>query len=62
MIFLSMIQVEIWDERKVFGSRGRILKDDVLGNAPSLLDNNGKSSNPIKVVKKDASSIRIVSY
>ncbi|XP_010931495.1 uncharacterized protein [Elaeis guineensis] len=51
--------VEIWDERKVFGSRGRILKDDILGNAPSLLDNNGKSSNPIKVVKKDASSIRI---
>ncbi|XP_008786746.2 regulation of nuclear pre-mRNA domain-containing protein 1A-like [Phoenix dactylifera] len=51
--------VEIWDERKVFGSRGRILKDDVLGNTSPLLDNNGKSSNPIKVVKKDTSSIRI---
>ncbi|XP_010922941.1 uncharacterized protein [Elaeis guineensis] len=51
--------VEIWDERKVFGSRGRSLRDDLLGNTPPpLLDNNGKSSNPIKVVKKDASSIR----
>ncbi|KAG1338260.1 regulation of nuclear pre-mRNA domain-containing protein 1A [Cocos nucifera] len=51
-----MLAVEIWDERKVFGSRGRSLRDDLLGNTPPLLDNNGKSSNPIKVVKKDASS------
>ncbi|XP_038979983.1 UPF0400 protein C337.03-like [Phoenix dactylifera] len=50
--------VEIWDERKVFGSRGRSLRDDLLGNTPPLLDNNGKSSNPIKVVKKDASAVR----
>lgn len=52
--------VDIWDERKVFGSRGRGLKDDILGIAPTTLpESNGKSSNPIKLVKKDANSIRI---
>ncbi|KAF5199595.1 Regulation of nuclear pre-mrna domain-containing protein 1b [Thalictrum thalictroides] len=52
--------VDIWDERKVFGSRGRSLKDEILGkDAPPLLENNGKSLNPIKIVKKDANSIRI---
>ncbi|KAJ6794853.1 regulation of nuclear pre-mRNA domain-containing protein 1B-like [Iris pallida] len=51
--------VGIWDERKVFGSRGRGLKDDILGQEPPhLLDNNEKSSNPIKVVRKDAQTIR----
>ncbi|KAF9587690.1 hypothetical protein IFM89_004522, partial [Coptis chinensis] len=52
--------VDIWDERKVFGSRGRSLKDVMLGkDIPPLLENNGKSLNPIKIVKKDAHSIRI---
>ncbi|KAG0488694.1 hypothetical protein HPP92_007505 [Vanilla planifolia] len=52
--------VSIWDERKVFGSRGRGLKDDILGNArPPLSESNGKSSNAIKLMKKDAHSIRI---
>ncbi|XP_072993773.1 uncharacterized protein [Typha latifolia] len=52
--------IEIWDERKVFGSRGRALKDDILGDAlPPPVETNGKSSNPIKVVKKDSNSIRI---
>ncbi|KAK8936054.1 hypothetical protein KSP39_PZI014049 [Platanthera zijinensis] len=52
--------VDIWDERKVFGSRGRGLKDDILGIAPPTLpESNGKSSNPIKLVKKDPNSIRI---
>ncbi|XP_020590345.1 regulation of nuclear pre-mRNA domain-containing protein 1B-like [Phalaenopsis equestris] len=55
--------VDIWDERKVFGSRGRGLKDVILGNAPPvpppLSENNGKNSNPIKLVKKDAHSVRI---
>ncbi|KAM3328155.1 regulation of nuclear pre-mRNA domain-containing protein 1B [Capsicum galapagoense] len=52
--------VDIWEERKVFGSRGQNLKDEVLGkksSAPSV--SNGKSSNPIKVVKKDAHSVRM---
>ncbi|THU71515.1 hypothetical protein C4D60_Mb04t02250 [Musa balbisiana] len=51
--------VEIWDERKVFGSRGRSLKDEILGNVPVPVSDNGKSSNPIKLVRKDANSVRI---
>lgn len=52
--------VDIWDERKVFGSRGRSLKDEMLGKeVPLLLENIGKSLNPIKIVKKDAHSLRI---
>ncbi|XAR48345.1 hypothetical protein NMG60_11031144 [Bertholletia excelsa] len=53
--------VDIWEERKVFGSRGQNLKDDMLGkegkDPPPV--NNVKSSNPIKVVKRDAHSLRI---
>ncbi|XP_006352321.1 regulation of nuclear pre-mRNA domain-containing protein 1B-like [Solanum tuberosum] len=51
--------VDIWEERKVFGSRGQNLKDEVLGKSPAPSVSNGKSSNPIKVVKKDAHSVRI---
>lgn len=52
--------VDIWDDRKVFGSRGQSLKDEMLGgDPPPLLVSNGKSSNPIKIVKKDAYSVRI---
>ncbi|XP_009771164.1 uncharacterized protein [Nicotiana sylvestris] len=51
--------VNIWEERKVFGSRGQNLKDEVLGKTPGPSVSNGKSSNPIKVVKKDAHSVRI---
>ncbi|KAJ6790597.1 regulation of nuclear pre-mRNA domain-containing protein 1B-like [Iris pallida] len=51
--------VGIWDERKVFGSRGRGLKDDIFGQEPPhSLDNNENSSNPIKLVRKDAQTIR----
>ncbi|ONK77979.1 uncharacterized protein A4U43_C02F12950 [Asparagus officinalis] len=54
--------VGIWEERKVFGSRGQGLKSDILGKEPEpplISDNNGKSSNPIKIVKKDAQTIRL---
>ncbi|XP_060184438.1 uncharacterized protein LOC132614101 [Lycium barbarum] len=51
--------VDIWEERKVFGSRGQNLKDEVLGKGPAPSVSNLKSSNPIKVVKKDAHSVRI---
>uniref|UniRef100_A0A5B6Z3U9 Putative regulation of nuclear pre-mRNA domain-containing protein 1B-like n=1 Tax=Davidia involucrata TaxID=16924 RepID=A0A5B6Z3U9_DAVIN len=51
--------VDIWEERKVFGSRGQNLKDEMLGKVPPLSVNNGKSSNPIKIVKRDAHSLRI---
>ncbi|XP_042488863.1 uncharacterized protein LOC122069002 isoform X3 [Macadamia integrifolia] len=53
-------KVDIWEERKVFGSRGKSLKDEMLGkDPPPLLENNGRSSNSIKIVKKDAHSIRL---
>ncbi|KAH1083024.1 hypothetical protein J1N35_022785 [Gossypium stocksii] len=57
--------VDIWEERKVFGSRGQNLKDEMLGKNPAppppapVAVNNGKSSNPIKIVKRDAHAVRI---
>ncbi|XP_052174566.1 UPF0400 protein C337.03-like [Diospyros lotus] len=51
--------VDIWEERKVFGSRGHNLKDEMLGKNPPPSTTNGKSSNPIKIVKRDAHSLRI---
>ncbi|XVF30689.1 hypothetical protein REPUB_Repub16aG0079700 [Reevesia pubescens] len=57
-------QVDIWEERKVFGSRGQNLKDEMLSKnppppPPPPSANNGKSSNPIKIVKRDAHAVRI---
>ncbi|KAK7286616.1 hypothetical protein RJT34_21736 [Clitoria ternatea] len=60
--------VGIWEERKVFGSRGQGLKDEIMGTNPSenpgenplpSSANNVKSSNSIKIVKRDAHSVRI---
>ncbi|CAL0321626.1 unnamed protein product [Lupinus luteus] len=54
--------VDIWDERKVFGSRGQGLKDEMMGKSPlpvASLTSKAKSSNSIKIVKRDAHSVRI---
>ncbi|XP_057949253.1 uncharacterized protein LOC131144568 [Malania oleifera] len=52
--------VDIWEERKVFGSRGQSLKDEMLGKAPPpSTASNGKFLNPVKIVKRDAYSVRI---
>ncbi|XWS64945.1 hypothetical protein CRYUN_Cryun05aG0047900 [Craigia yunnanensis] len=54
--------VDIWEERKVFGSRGQNLKDEMLSKNPPPPPpsvNNGKRSNPIKIVKRDAHAVRI---
>ncbi|OMO69906.1 hypothetical protein CCACVL1_19206 [Corchorus capsularis] len=60
--------VDIWEERKVFGSRGQNLKDELLSKTPPSAPpppppppsvNNGKSSNPIKIVKRDSHAVRI---
>ncbi|GAB2235544.1 hypothetical protein Droror1_Dr00025972 [Drosera rotundifolia] len=56
--------VVIWEERKVFGSRAQNLKSEILGEDPSAqVVSNRKISNPIpnpiKIVKKDAESLRI---
>ncbi|PIN20922.1 Regulator of nuclear mRNA [Handroanthus impetiginosus] len=56
--------VNIWEERKVFGSRGQNLKTEVLGKDPPPATNpspvnSRKNSNPIKALKRDANSLRI---
>jgi len=59
--FFSELQIGIWDERKVFGTRIESLKDGIFGDNPHILDNNGNSSNPSsnppsnsKVSRKDS--------
>ncbi|CAL4995791.1 unnamed protein product [Urochloa decumbens] len=55
--------IGIWDERKVFGTRIESLRDDILGDNPPILDNNGNSSNPSsnpsnsKASRKDSGTI-----
>lgn len=55
----ALYKVDIWEDRKVFGSRGQNLKNEILGKSPPA--NIVKSSNPIKVMKRDSTSLRIVS-
>uniref|UniRef100_A0A0D9XNN3 CID domain-containing protein n=1 Tax=Leersia perrieri TaxID=77586 RepID=A0A0D9XNN3_9ORYZ len=38
--------IDIWDERKVFGTRIESLKDDILGGSTHTVGSNGNSSNP----------------
>ncbi|KAL6534703.1 hypothetical protein OROGR_013378 [Orobanche gracilis] len=52
-------EVTIWEDRKVFGSRGQNLKNEVLRKNQSLPVNNVKNANPIKVMKRDATFLRI---
>ncbi|KAK4282051.1 hypothetical protein QN277_013472 [Acacia crassicarpa] len=51
--------VDIWEERKVFGSRGQGLKDEMMGKTPLPSSASNGKSNPIKIVKRDAHSVRI---
>lgn len=57
---LCFVQVDIWDERKVFGSRSKSLKDEMMGKEVPSFEINGANSNLIKIVKKDAQTLRIV--
>ena len=60
--FFSLFQVDIWEQRKVFGSRGQGIKDEMLGkNSLPVTLTQVESSNPIKIVKRDAHSVQIVS-
>ncbi|XP_014491265.1 regulation of nuclear pre-mRNA domain-containing protein 2 [Vigna radiata var. radiata] len=47
--------VEVWEERKVFGSRLQGLKDEIIimGKVPPPSTSNGKISNSIKIAKRD---------
>ncbi|KAH9605694.1 hypothetical protein KSS87_015531, partial [Heliosperma pusillum] len=55
--------VNIWEERKIFGSRIQNLKDAIATNEvkepASQVASNGKSANPIRIAKKDSQSLRI---
>ncbi|THG02400.1 hypothetical protein TEA_001225 [Camellia sinensis var. sinensis] len=51
--------VDIWEQRRVFGSRARSLKDLMLGEqVPPPLEFSRKRSRPVKIVKRDSRSIR----
>lgn len=39
----SFMQIGIWEERKVFGSRGQILKEEFVG---SHVENNSRDVKP----------------
>ncbi|KAA8546856.1 hypothetical protein F0562_003285 [Nyssa sinensis] len=51
--------VDIWDERRVFGSRAKSLKDVMLGEElPPPLEFSKKRSRSVRIVKRDSRSIR----
>ncbi|GKC87942.1 regulation of nuclear pre-mRNA domain-containing protein 1B [Tanacetum coccineum] len=51
--------VNIWEERKVFGSRAKSIKDVLLGKElPQPLEFSKKRSRSVKIVKRDSRSIR----
>lgn len=54
-------QVDIWEERRVFGSRAKSLRDLMLGeDVPPPLELNKKRSRSVRIVKRDSRSIRTV--
>lgn len=69
LTYLLELQIKIWDERKVFGTRIESLKNGIFGDNPPIFDNSGNknnsnpSSNPLnsKVARKDSSSVLKVS-
>ncbi|KAJ4848172.1 hypothetical protein Tsubulata_018645 [Turnera subulata] len=51
--------INIWEERKVFGSRAQSLQDLMFGeDAPPPLEFGRKRSRSVKIVKRDSRSIR----
>ncbi|CAI8595129.1 unnamed protein product [Vicia faba] len=56
--------IDIWEERKVFGSLSQGLKGEIMSKSslPSSVSNGKNSnsnSNPIKIAKRDAQSLRL---
>ncbi|XP_039114275.1 LOW QUALITY PROTEIN: regulation of nuclear pre-mRNA domain-containing protein 1B-like [Dioscorea cayenensis subsp. rotundata] len=52
--------VGIWEERKVFGSYAKGLKDLMLGNEPPpALELNKKRSRSVRIMKRDSRSIKL---
>ncbi|XP_071703112.1 uncharacterized protein [Rutidosis leptorrhynchoides] len=51
--------VDIWEERRVFGSRTKNIKDVLLGDkSPETLEFTKKRSRSVKIAKRDSRSIR----
>lgn len=50
--------IDIWEERKVFGSRSQNLKSEIMGHNPAPV-NAVRNLNLIKMVKRDANSVRL---
>ncbi|CAL0329958.1 unnamed protein product [Lupinus luteus] len=51
--------VDIWEQRKVFGSQAQNLRDVILGEgAPPPLEFNKKRPRSVKIMKKDSRSIK----
>ncbi|KAF8405962.1 hypothetical protein HHK36_008042 [Tetracentron sinense] len=51
--------VDIWEERRVFGSRARSLRDAMLGKeSPPPLEFSKKRSRSVRIVRRDSRSIR----
>ncbi|KAL5982063.1 hypothetical protein ACLOJK_016132 [Asimina triloba] len=52
--------VDIWEDRRVFGSRAKGLKNLMLGNeSPPPLELNKKRSRAIRILRRDSRSIKI---
>lgn len=47
-----LFKVNIWEERKVFGSHGQILKEEILGKQPENGARNGALV-PLKLVSQE---------
>ncbi|XP_058722625.1 uncharacterized protein LOC131594493 [Vicia villosa] len=54
--------IDIWEERKIFGSRSQGLKGEIMSKIPlpsSVSNGKNSNSNPIKIAKRDAQSLRL---
>lgn len=53
----------IWEERRVFGSQAKSLRDAMLGEElPPPLELRKKRSRSVRIVKKDSRSIKTVNF
>ncbi|XP_058726907.1 uncharacterized protein LOC131598308 [Vicia villosa] len=54
--------IYIWEEGKIFGSRSQGLKGEIMSKIPlpsSISNRKNSDSNPIKIAKRDAQSLRL---
>ena len=59
------MQIGIWEERKVFGSRGQLLKEELVGRIQENSNRNGKNLNfkmVIQIFCADYSFAWILNY